>query len=503
MFPLVLLSPILALNPVWTSKEIYITWSYKGPGYEYVVEVYTDKDYSQLYMETSPMTHSSTFITFYETDLYFARTRYYNEATGDFGYMYWGQFYINLEYGIYSEDIVELPPPEEEQEPEVTGPEIEEEPKLPEVIQVDVEEKEIEKKGYVLPEDVDMREEIVVKKENILGVKDEKPKEVCDIFIFREKGKTDASFTCDLGVEVTGVEYIDWGEYLSLEVKGKYFDEIEGNVRIYDVKEFSVLDPSTWFGYKKVLTDTYKGTLHLRYVGYIQVDGVEQPNSTWGFGDTTFFVRNIYSKDISRRDVNLRLEVSSYVKGKEWIDFLSFVSKFVRVNKPQKVQSNKPFSFPFEKYIGVTQWHGCTAYQCPHKGIDFGAYKNRVLSIGDGKVVSTGYDKYGGECFQGGRYVIVKHTNGMHSTYFHLDSYSVKVGDTVKKGSIIGVSGNSGKWNCQRLGYHLHFETRKNRYSSSHVNPVEYINADWSKIPTLGYTTYRGRLTGDNPHPNY
>jgi len=37
----------------------------------------------------------------------------------------------------------------------------------------------------------------------------------------------------------------------------------------------------------------------------------------------------------------------------------------------------------------------------------------------------------------------------------------VKKGDSVKKGQIIGISGNSGMKNCQPLGYHLHFETRK------------------------------------------
>ena len=121
----------------------------------------------------------------------------------------------------------------------------------------------------------------------------------------------------------------------------------------------------------------------------------------------------------------------------------------------------------------------------------------------DGTVVSAGYDKYGGECYQGGRYVIVKHTNDMYSTYFHLDSYNVKVGDIVKKGKVLGTSGNSGKWNCQNLGYHLHFETRMSRASSSHVNPVEYINADWNLVPTLGFKQHPGRLSGSNPHPTF
>ena len=67
----------------------------------------------------------------------------------------------------------------------------------------------------------------------------------------------------------------------------------------------------------------------------------------------------------------------------------------------------------------------------------------------------------------------------------------------------MGLTGNTGKWNCQNLGYHLHFETRKERISSSHVNPVQYINADWNQVPTLNYKTYPGRLTGENPHPNF
>ena len=156
-----------------------------------------------------------------------------------------------------------------------------------------------------------------------------------------------------------------------------------------------------------------------------------------------------------------------------------------------------------DRDIGVTQWYGCTQYQCPHKGIDFGSRLNKVLSIGDGTVVKIGYDKYGGECNQGGNFVILKHTNGMYSTYFHLDSYSVSIGNTVKKGDMIGISGNSGKWNCQNLGYHLHFETRKSLPSSSHINPAGYIDVDWNMIPTIGKDIYPGRLTGENPHPNF
>ena len=162
---------------------------------------------------------------------------------------------------------------------------------------------------------------------------------------------------------------------------------------------------------------------------------------------------------------------------------------------------NKPFIFPFEKIIGVTQWYGYTEYQTPHTGIDFGAYKENVLAVADGEVISKGWDNYYGECLSGGNYIKVRQSNGMYVIYFHLEEIYVNTGDQVKEGTIIAKSGNSGAWNCQKLGYHLHFETRLNSSSSSHSNPVRYINTDWSNVPTVGYTKYPGRVSGENPHP--
>jgi len=164
---------------------------------------------------------------------------------------------------------------------------------------------------------------------------------------------------------------------------------------------------------------------------------------------------------------------------------------------------SKPFSFPFKEYIGVTQWHGNTAFQKPHTGIDFGAIQKEILAIGDGEVIGKGWDSYNGKCLSGGNYLLVKHSNGMHSSYFHLQSTYVDVGKNVKKGDVLGISGNTGSWNCQPLAYHLHFETRLGRSQSTHVNPVDYIATDWSKVLTLNAKSNSGRLSGDNPHPTF
>lgn len=175
----------------------------------------------------------------------------------------------------------------------------------------------------------------------------------------------------------------------------------------------------------------------------------------------------------------------------------------------QKPKSNKYFRFIYNRHIGVTQWHGYTAYQSPHMGIDFGSVNEPIFSPADGYVRAIGWDNYLGNCFSGGNFMRIEHDNGMNSVYFHLTDYRKSngtywhAGERISKGELVGISGNTGAWNCQGLGYHLHFELRQNRYQSSHVNPVPYLDVDWNKIPTLGWQQNPGRLTGDNPHPGF
>jgi hypothetical protein len=389
---------------------------------------------------------------------------------------------------------------------EIVIPPIEEESPPEEILQPqEIVQEVVEVKKYLLPKDIDLREEISVSEESVLGSSTGQEQSPCTIYVFKDIGNGTSStiFNCPTGTEISTVKYLEYDKYFTLDIQGTYSSNIYVNVLVYGCKRFSPIDPLTWFGCKKILVDTYVGDISLKYTGYISVDDKAQLGTSNYFSNSSFNISTIFTKDISKRVVRVMFNISGSVKGKEWIDISTKIYKVVNVEIAEKVSSSKPFNFPFKEYIGVNQWYGCTTYQCPHKGIDFGSYLRKILSVGDGTVISAGYDKYGGECYQGGKYVIVKHTNGMYSTYFHLDSFNVKVGDIVKEGYVLGISGNSGKWNCQNLRYHLHFETRKGRDSSTHVNPVEYINTNWNLVPTLGYKQYPGRLTGQNPHPNF
>ena len=117
-----LLSTILALTPVWESKSVHFSWESKGEGYVYEFESYTDWELTKLYLTLPPTTKTHIDPVFYHSGKYYQRIKYYNPNTPEiYSYWYLGQFYLNLQEGILSEDGPENPPPiedEPENEPE-------------------------------------------------------------------------------------------------------------------------------------------------------------------------------------------------------------------------------------------------------------------------------------------------------------------------------------------------------------------------------------------------
>jgi lysostaphin len=85
----------------------------------------------------------------------------------------------------------------------------------------------------------------------------------------------------------------------------------------------------------------------------------------------------------------------------------------------------------------------------------------------DGTVIAAydeGYFSKNNILWTYGTYVVIQH-DGYRTYYAHLRSRKVSVGDKVKKGDIIGTSGNTGRINTSATGpyagTHLHFEIRK------------------------------------------
>ena len=104
-----------------------------------------------------------------------------------------------------------------------------------------------------------------------------------------------------------------------------------------------------------------------------------------------------------------------------------------------------------------------TGQRVMHKGVDFAADQGSdVMSSADGVVVFAGNrGKYG-------KTLVVDHGYGLQTHYAHLSTFKVGIGDSVKRGQVIGAAGNTGR----TTGVHLHYEVRFNGIPQ---DPEKYI----------------------------
>ena len=110
-----------------------------------------------------------------------------------------------------------------------------------------------------------------------------------------------------------------------------------------------------------------------------------------------------------------------------------------------------------------------------HQGVDF-AKKGTVpiYASADGKV----RDAWGANKSSYGNVVFLQHNidgKRMDTTYAHLKTISVRVGQSVKQGDLIGYMGNTGR----SSGQHLHFEIHNGPWMSGQpnaVDPLKYID---------------------------
>jgi murein DD-endopeptidase MepM/ murein hydrolase activator NlpD len=112
-------------------------------------------------------------------------------------------------------------------------------------------------------------------------------------------------------------------------------------------------------------------------------------------------------------------------------------------------------------------YHGKLVDQQTHLGIDLASLPHaNVPAANDGKVVYADDLGIYGQC------VVIDHGLGLQTLYGHLSRIGVKVGAEVKKGEIIGNTGDTGLAG----GDHLHFGIV---VSGEQVNPIEWWDPSW------------------------
>lgn len=162
---------------------------------------------------------------------------------------------------------------------------------------------------------------------------------------------------------------------------------------------------------------------------------------------------------------------------KEVLDYESKLKAIVDISKLPK-SGTGVLQYPVKKVI-ITQYFGNTAFstQNPqvyngsgHNGIDFGLpVGTAIYSAGDGRVIGVGNSDLACSGVSYGKWILIKHNNGLSTLYAHLSSFDVSQGDSVASGQKIASSGNTG----YSTGPHLHFTV----YASDAVRvsgPGEY-----------------------------
>lgn len=113
-----------------------------------------------------------------------------------------------------------------------------------------------------------------------------------------------------------------------------------------------------------------------------------------------------------------------------------------------------------------------------HAGIDIKVYiGDTIRAAFDGKIRIVDNDPRGY-----GKYVVIRHPNGLETLYGHMSRHLVKNNQIVRAGEPIGLGGNTGR----STGSHLHFETR---ICGVPVNPAKIFDFVHQDVTGDFYTT--------------
>jgi murein DD-endopeptidase MepM/ murein hydrolase activator NlpD len=216
--------------------------------------------------------------------------------------------------------------------------------------------------------------------------------------------------------------------------------------------------------------DNFRQSDEIRYRPILQMDSVTESYRKGGFGGVDRF-SDLNGYINSRLLISYRTKIEE-IKNMANVQNESFKSisessiewKTEMDHQPAispvnvKYRLGDGFIFrPVHPVLGTPQWHYGQDFEVP--------FGTEVYATGDGKVIESGWSGGFGNC------IVIEHGYGLHSTYGHLSEIKVPLGMNVKRGDLIGLSGNSGT----SSGAHLHYQIEK---FGKHTAAINFFNND-------------------------
>ena len=222
----------------------------------------------------------------------------------------------------------------------------------------------------------------------------------------------------------------------------------------------------------KVDNEMYRAVLGMDPISYDErkagVGGADVYNDFDGYSEDASDILKWTASNLENLERRINIQKVSFEELKSYYNTNQEKMRHLPVIKPTKGILLSGYGIRF---------HPVLKYRIMHHGLDFRAKVGTpIYATGDG-VVKTAKRK--GTL---GNLVEIDHGFGYVSRYAHLSSFSrgIKPGQKVKRGEVIGLSGNTGR----TTGPHLHYEVLQNGKS---VDPINYLFAE---ITPEEYITY-------------
>lgn len=145
------------------------------------------------------------------------------------------------------------------------------------------------------------------------------------------------------------------------------------------------------------------------------------------------------------------------------------------------------YSMPTKEFTKITDIFGYRPRRRRvHNGIDLKVQiGDTIYAAFSGKVRLTNYERRGY-----GKYIVVRHKNGLETVYGHLSKFLVNPNDIVEVGQPIGLGGNTGR----STGSHLHFETR---FLGVAINPADIFDFE-NQVPHTDVYVFKSKKVAES-----